>query len=105
MTTYEKIKGYLEKSTKARERSNKNRFIAYLLDKKYNVGMGISTTTLESLIVDASSYDRAWRQVLQHEAHLRGKDYYDKVMLEQDKELELGYMPGHESDIKKLKTL
>lgn len=96
------MKDHLEKSPKARERKNKNRFIAWLLDKKYDAQMGLSVTQLEQLIVDASSYDRAWRQVEQYEEHLRGTDYNDKTHLEQEKEIELGYQPGIQSDIKKV---
>lgn len=104
MTIYDTIKGHLEKRPLARERKKKNQFIAFLLNKKYESEMqtGITIDILERLIVDAGSYDRAWRQVLQHEPTLRGTDYDDKTMLEQEKELELGYQPGIKKDIKKV---
>ena len=104
MTLYEEIKGHLEKRPLARERSMKNKFLAVLLLKKYEGEMqtGVTDGIIERLIVDASSYDRAWRQVLQHEPQLRGTDYDEKAMLEQEKELELGYQPGIKKDIKKV---
>lgn len=101
MTIYDEIKNYLEKSPKARERKNKNRFIAWLLWKRLQ-GVEVTQEMLEKFVVDCSSYDRAWRQVLQLETHLRGTDYDDKKMLEQEKELELGYQPGIQKDIKKV---
>ena len=104
MTLYEEMKGYLERMPKARERKDKNRFLAVLLMRKYapRVQTGLDADILENIIVDASSYDRAWRQVLQHEPQLRGTDYDEKAMLEQEKELELGYQPGIKKDIKKV---
>lgn len=104
MTIYEEMKGYLERMPKARERKNKNRFLATLMVRKYGSQMqtGMDADVIERLIVSASTYDRAWRQVLEHEPSLRGSDYDDKVVLEQEKELELGYQPGIKKDIKKV---
>ena len=105
MTKYNEIKQYLEKYPKGRERESKNRFIAWILEQKYEHIDRVSIDSIEILIVDASSYDRAWRQVLQYEPELRGTDYNKKDILEQKKELELGYVPGYHQDIKKLNTL
>lgn len=107
MTIYDEIKKELEKSPRARERKNKNAFIAWILEKKYagRIQTGIDRALLEDFVRDSATYDRAWRQVLQLEVSLRGTDYEDKKTLEQEKELELGYMPGYNSDIKKIKTL
>lgn len=103
MTIYEEMKGYLERMPKARERKNKNKFLATLMEKKYASQMqtGFDVDVIERMLVSASTYDRAWRQVLEHEPSLRGSDYDDKKMLEQEKELELGYQPGIQKDIKK----
>lgn len=93
-TIYDEVKSNLEKFPSARERSKKNRFIAWLLNKKYFGEAMYSTVNvqiLENIIVDASSYDRAWRQVLQREPSLRGTDYGDKDELESMKQEELGY--------------
>lgn len=49
--------------------------------------------------------DRAWRKALQENPELRGSDYSDKEVLEQSKELELGYAPNYQKDIKTLKLL
>lgn len=102
---YEEIKAQLEKSPRGRERKNKNAFIAWILEKKYMPSMGLNLKQLENVIVDAGSYDRAWRKVLQEEPHLRGTDYGDKEVLEQEKMLELGYQPGISGLNKKVKDL
>lgn len=105
MTIYEQIKSHLLKYPTARERKNKNRFIGWLLDQTYHMTLaGLSKGSLENIVTDVSSYDRAWRQVLQHEPNLRGKDYDEKDTLEQQKELELGYVPSIPED-KMLKSL
>lgn len=106
-THYDEIKGLLEKMPRARERSNKNRFLATLLHRKYESRLQTdsSVNIVENIIVAAASYDRVWRQVLQHEPNLRGSDYDKKQELEELKQLDLGYVPGHEADIKKLKNL
>lgn len=91
MTIYDEIKGHLETITRARERKNKNSFIAWLLWNKYNVDRGIDKSGLKNLIIDASTYDRAWRQVLQKNPNLRGSDYEEKETLEENKQTELGY--------------
>lgn len=89
---FEEIKKELEKSPKARERQNKNRFLAWFLYKKWHLdGRTPDIKMLELIFVDYASYDRAWRQVLEKNPHLRGKDYDEKEALMKDKQLELGY--------------
>lgn len=75
--------------------------IAKLILKKFYPGLEIDPKQIEDIIVLGSSLDRAWRKMLQENPELRGTDYDDKEMLEQDKQLELGYMPGHDADVKK----
>jgi len=93
---YEEIKKYLEKSPNARERKNKNKFIAWLLFNKYNLKQEVMTQDLlEEIILKASDYDRFWRMNLRDNPSLRGKDYEDKVKVEQQKMMELGYESGY----------
>ncbi len=101
MTIYDEVKGYLKQYPNARERKNKNRFFAWLLWEGKE-GRIATKELIETFVRRASSYDRAWRQVLQHETDLRGSDYDDKTILEQDKELELGYQPKLSTDKIKL---
>lgn len=102
MAIYDDIKKHLESSPRARERSNKNAFIGWLMDKEYHLTLGgLGKGGLANLVKDVLAHDRAWRQVLQHEEGLRGKDYDQKEIVEQEAELELGYMSGYNQDIKK----
>ncbi len=97
---YQGIKGkvydYLVEETLFRERKNKNRGFANMMIKKYRGtadGIILSKNSLIELITEVASYDRSWRQILEHHPELRGSDYGDKDMLEQEKQLELGYGP------------
>lgn len=102
----------------ARERRYKSRAILAVLSKfeEYsNLYRGAMKTTgnmdawnlstweekLAKFCDDFMTLDRYWRQILQQREDLRGEDYNDKKVLAQEKQLELGYTPGFNSDIKK----
>ena len=91
MTKYEQIKLLLENEPKGRLRANKNKAIAYLIRKKYQQLFQIDNNLVADIIAEASSLDRAWRQVLQENENLRGSDYAQKDELEELKQQELGY--------------
>lgn len=101
--TEDEVANHLTLNPSARERKNKNRFIASLLIDKHH--LDISLDKLTTVITQAATYDRSWRKVLEENPHLRGKDYDQKVILEQQAQLELGYTPHYSEDLKKLKTL
>lgn len=103
MKNNELIKSRLSDFTWFRERKNKNFGIAKLLIRLYN--LNIDPKTLEEVIVEASSLDRMWRKTLQDNPHLRGSDYESKEILEQNKEIELGYEVDYFNDIKQKKLL
>lgn len=111
MAAKDQVIDYLKDEPKFRERANKDKGIANLLLRKYpllkkaiELDM-FSRDTLIALMQDYATMDRAWRQALEHDPTLRGSDYEEKVRLEQEKQIELGYRPSHDSDIKKLSTL
>ncbi len=107
------VEDFLKTEPKFRERKNKDKGNAILLLKR------VSFTAIKNAIQDGhlnrddlirfcqdhASMDRAWRQALEHDPSLRGSDYGKKEVLEQEREIELGYSPGHEGQIRKLKTL
>ncbi len=97
MTNYELVKSLLEEQPRGRERANKNKAIAYLIRKKYQQLFEIDNNLVADIIAEASSLDRAWRQVLQENENLRGSDYTQKDALEEVRQLELGYEPGCKS--------
>ena len=100
MTKYEEVKTLLENEPKGRERKHKNKAIAYLIRKKYKQMFPIDNDLVADILAEASSLDRYWRQVLQENEHLRGSDYGDSEVLQEEKQLELGYEPGYKKDIK-----
>lgn len=92
------IENYLREDARFRERKNKNKGIANLVSKKY--GIVIPQDKRDVIIADILGADRYWRLLLSEYKELRGSDYGTKDILEQKKEIELGYSPGYQKDIK-----
>lgn len=91
MTITDQVHSYLVKEPRFRERSARMRGIADLLIQNY--GLEIDRRVLAEVIADAGTMDRAWRDILKHNEHLRGSDYDEKAELEFNKQQELGYYP------------
>jgi hypothetical protein len=91
------ILDYLNEQPLFRERKNKDRGMVNLLMKKYGglkkaIDEGlISKEAVIAIVQDYASMDRAWRQALEQNENLRGKDYDEKDHLEEKKLEELGY--------------
>lgn len=110
------MKNQLEVNVDARERVNKNKAIARVVcNENIRFGMLIEGKTIDEtrankrvfleVLTDILALDRAWRKVTEENEGLRGTDYGDKEVLEQEVQLALGYTPGLEADKKKLDTL
>ncbi len=104
-TIQDKVKKYLEIYPQARERKNRAKAVYRILGYVVGyepvldlVGFGRHWSTLQSI-------NRQILKVQELYPNLRGTDYEDKERLEQEKQIELGYVPGFNNDIKKLKTL
>ncbi len=93
----------------SRERARKDEAIVKLLtahrmwDETARTDMSIPN--LIDLVKDYATADRAWRDILLNEEELRGSDYNQKQLLEEEKMIMMGYAPGYSQDVKKLKTL
>ncbi len=98
MTGYEQMKKALEENKGGRERKKRGRFIAWLIDKKYRTELPLDL--LEDMLRDGENMSREWRKVLEDEPSLRGGDYNTKRLVEERKQIELGYIPGFEESIK-----
>ena len=96
MSPKEKLTKYLELKPEARERKNKDKYLLEILTKKYP---DVAKNLIE-IVHEYTLLDRYWRKILEEREELRGKDYNDKVALEQEKILELGYEVGYTEDIK-----
>ena len=111
MKTKDLVTKYLDEQPLFRERRNKDRGIVnILISRHYKLGEVIRTGVISKEFVtemmqEYASMDRYWRLTLKGRPDLRGKDYEDKHVLEQDREIDLGYVPGHHADVRKLGTL
>lgn len=97
------LKQYLESEPRARQRSNKNRALGNLIITQYN--LQIDKGTMADIVGEVLSLDRQWRKLLEENEHLRGTDYSQKTILEQQKQIELGYEGGYYTDKKRLENL
>ena len=104
MTIYDEVQQMLEESQTPRERRFRVRGLRELVLRKLGLEgvMFFPMDKLDDFAVLYGSYDRAWRLVMSDREDLRGSDYSRKDVLEQEKELELGYAPGFHGDAKKL---
>ncbi|MFA5050979.1 MAG: hypothetical protein WC499_02590 [Patescibacteria group bacterium] len=105
MSLKQRVNKYLLEQPLFRERKNKDRGLVNILIEKYPTLATIQKEILVDMVKDYNSMDRSWRQTLEHSPQLRGSDYEDKVILEQEKMLSLGYGVGHSQDIKTLKNI
>ena len=111
MTLKTNVEQYLRTQPLFRERKNKDMGIVNLLiNRHFKLGEVIRTGMLskgqlKDIVQEYASMDRAWRQALEQDPNLRGKDYGDKAKLEQTAQVALGYTPGYDSDVRKLKSL
>lgn len=97
----ETILDYLQKYPEFRERRNKNKWIAGIVLKKYGVEITPELKSqLSHLGTDLMNADRYWRMHTAETPQLRGNDWETKDVVEQNKEIELGYEPRYHEDTK-----
>lgn len=113
MKLKELVRGYLEAQPLFRERRHKDRGIVnILISRHYKLGEAIragimSKEFVTEMMLEYANMDRYWRQILAEPGneYLRGRDYADKEQYEQEREIKLGYSPGHSADVKTLGKL
>jgi hypothetical protein len=106
MTLKEQVKQMLQDIPESRERKNRYRSVWHILQIRYNVDyVLINKAKFLEIASEIESISRCIRQFQQYEPDLRGMDYDEKDILEQKKEIELGYCPGHFQDIKLLNKI
>jgi len=94
------ILGYLVQFADFRERRNKNRWIGGIIFKKYGIEITPKIKDqLADIVTDMQNADRYWRMHTAERPQLRGSDWDTGRVVEQKKQLELGYAPGHNQDI------
>lgn len=91
------VRDFLEVEPRFRERKNKDSGIAKILTQEHSILYDVLKNTpmtmnvLVRILQDYATMDRAWRQALERNPNLRGKDYGDKQELVDKKLEELGY--------------
>ena len=111
MTIQEEMVYYLENNPKFRERKYRGHLLCNLalratgLGNKYSRGEKLTIQEMCDFAVKFDSYRHAWTDVMKDVIFLRGKDYEDKEVLEQNKLIEMGYTSGHYQDVNRLKKL
>ena len=115
MTTQKsKVKNYLKNEPKFRERKNKYKglvnllildhpFLASIIEHYDNDARGKERVI--DLFIKFMTMNRWWNKLLEDNPELRGMDYNDKKLLQQQAQISLGYEGGYKQNIKKLKTL
>lgn len=88
-----------------RERRRKDEALVKLLTAHWTRQSPPSESTLIELVKDFNSADRYWRLLTAAHEGLRGTDYDTKQIVEQRKELSLGYQPGYNQDLKVARML
>lgn len=96
MTIYQIVEKKLQDFPAFRERKDRAKFLSILAlrDLGLEAKQKAEPLTLEELAdfsIKYGSYERAWRDCLQHNPSLQGSDYLSKDELVQEKLLELGY--------------
>jgi hypothetical protein len=111
MTIYDEVKGKLEATPNFRERKFRSPYLTILalracgFEGRYYEKYQFSLQDLADFAIKFDSYRHAWGDVTREHKDLRGSDYGEGEVLEQEHILSLGYEVGFTEDIKRLKTI
>lgn len=83
----------LEKFPESRERKNRARLVWWVLQQEESF-KDMGKEMFCKLFSKAETISRWARKIQAENVELRGKDYDDKELLEQEKQIEFGYEPG-----------
>lgn len=105
-TIYDEVEQYCKVEWRARYLKNRDRAIVNVLLTHFPSMACIEKERLITFISSAQSYARGFRKVLEdHPEWTNEQEKFEKHVLEEKMELELGYKPGLNEDLEKLKTL
>ena len=109
-TVYDEVEEYCEGEYRARYLKMRNRAVLNLVLPKHpsleSVVRGMDKAVLIEFAKDIQTYARAFRQVLEaHPEWIDDQEKYEKMILEQQKQIDLGYTPGLHGDINKLNSI
>ena len=109
-TTYDEVEKYCKEEYRARYLKMRNRAVLNLVLPKHPILAqaveGIDKAILIEFAKDIQTYARSFRQVLEaHPEWTNEQEKYEKMIKEQQKQIDLGYIPGLFEDKEKLSTL
>lgn len=101
MTLYEEVQNKLKNFPDFRERKFRGKYLTILalratrLEQRFKDKAILSLEELSTFAIKYDSYRHAWGDVTRECKELRGTDYSDGEILEQEKLLEMGYEPTY----------
>lgn len=109
-TIYDEVEQYCKEEYRARYLKMRNRAVLNLVLPKYPalkaILEGIDKSTLIEFTKDIQTYARGFRQVIEdHPEWTNEQEKYEKMIKEQQAQIDLNYKPGLSEDLEKLKTL
>jgi predicted ribosome quality control (RQC) complex YloA/Tae2 family protein len=109
-TLYDEVEKYCKEEYRARYLKMRNRAVLNLVLPKHPILAraveGIDKAILIEFAKDIQTYARSFRQVLEaHPEWTNEQEKYEKMIKEQENQIQLGYTPGYHEDIKNLKML
>jgi hypothetical protein len=109
-TIYDEVEQYCKEEYRARYLKMRNRAVLNLVLPKHPVLKqaieGMDKGTLIEFAKDIQTYARAFRQVLEaHPEWTNDQEKYEKMIKEQQTQIDLGYTPGFHEDVKQVQML
>ena len=106
ITLKKTVEEYLLAEPRARERKNRAKAVWHILKIIHPSMVEINKSLFETdVFTDIQSINRLIVLLQKQNSELRGNDYYDKTVYEQQAQIDLGYEPRYHYDVKKLKSL
>jgi len=94
-TTYDEVEKYCKLEYKARYLKMRNRAVVNLILFRFPELQSIPKERLIFFAKEVQTYARAFRQVIQdHPEWLNEQEKYEKMIKEQQTQIDLGYTPG-----------
>lgn len=109
MTIYDEVKNKLINFPEFRERKKRGDYLVILalrkceLEDKYKSSRQLTLQEMADVAKSFDTYRHEWDAVLRDYPGLQGKDYADKKVLVQQKQIEYGYEPSYHQNVKQLK--
>lgn len=106
ITLYDEVESYCKKEYRARYLKMRNRAIVNMILPGYPELQDIPKDRLMLFAKEVQSYARAFRQVMEnHPEWTNEQEKYEKMIKEQQTQINLGYTPGFHQDVNLLSNI